>query len=260
MLPCWGGDHLDVVFLDVRHRVEQDLAAGHVMLVERPERLEIALVLGHQGEALGVAAEQVAGEQHAGGGVQGGERSGKVGIGGEQELQFPSAGLQDPVVGFDAPGGQVDIVVLQQLSAPPMADDTGIRAPHQGIDIGQRCGDIGVGVLADEVPDPLERHHLGDLVERPAEVPFRTGVDENRIGAGLDQITMGLEHLIFAVVADPPDVRCDQDRIRGLRLAIVFQRKHSDSPIFRNRPLFWNMGIPPGPSMPMANGGSGHKG
>ena len=129
-------DQLDVEPVQFAQRVVENLAAGHVVLVERPDGLEIVDVLGEQPRFVGETAEQVGGEQRPGAGVEGHERAGEMQIRGEEELEHPAAEVQAPIVGVHEPERQLRPVVLEQRGRPPVGDQTGVGAGHHLVDPG----------------------------------------------------------------------------------------------------------------------------
>ena len=207
-----GGDELEVEPVQFAQRVAEDVAAGHVVLVERPDGLEVFEVLGEQPRLFGETAEQVGGEQRPCRGVERHERSREMQIRGEEEIEHPAPQVELPVVRVDQPEGQIRPVVLKQRGRPPVGNQTGVWAGDHLVDLGQCGPDVGVLVTAQKVADVVEGDDLLYLSDGARKREHRTRVDEHGLVCVLHEVDVALEHVVGEQVADPPHAVGDLHR------------------------------------------------
>ena len=216
-----GRDAPDRQLAQLLERVGEDLAARHVVLVERPDRIEVGHRRREQRTIIGESPEEVGREERPRHFVERDERVRKVQVRSSHELERPILEREAPVVLFDSPVREGGPAVTDHVLIAPVCHDGGFRVQPSGHQRRQGADDVGVLVRTDQPADVLEADHRVDLADDLLSGEGRTRIDQDRLVALLDQIDVASELAIGQGRTHPPDARRELDRLRDVDLDVA---------------------------------------
>ena len=217
-MPVVGSDAIDPgpAPLNPFQPRRQQFAARHVVLMERPGRLQDrGQIVTDQHRGVGhEAAEQVGGEQDPGCAVVGNERPREMQIGGELEFHDPVLRQRQlPAVLLHQPGVEAEAVELDQRGGPPLGHHLHLVALQHLGQPGKRGGDVRVGVMTDQPADRLGIGDPGHFGHRGLDRHRRARIEQHPSVGMVQVVGMALEPIVRQANPHPPHALTQVDRI-----------------------------------------------